>query len=78
VGVGAGLGILLPGMLGKTLGAEPGAATITCPGCQAVVARDSRFCSRCGRQLAAPRACARCQAALPADARFCPSCGQAA
>ena len=80
VGVGAGLGILLPGMLGKTLGAEPAgnAATVTCPGCQAVVARDSRFCSRCGRQLVVARACARCQAALPADARFCPSCGQAA
>ena len=80
VGVGAGLGLLLPGMLGKTLGAEPGAnaATVTCPGCQAVVARDSRFCSRCGRQLAVARVCGRCQAALPADARFCPACGQAA
>jgi membrane protease subunit (stomatin/prohibitin family) len=80
VGVGAGLGFLLPGMLGKTLGAEPAAnaATITCPGCQAVVARDSRFCSRCGRQLVVARVCGRCQAALPADARFCPACGQAA
>jgi membrane protease subunit (stomatin/prohibitin family) len=81
VGVGAGLGMLLPGVLGKPLGAEPtgGAApaTITCPGCQAAVARDSRFCARCGRQLAAAGRCARCQTELPADARFCPSCGQA-
>ena len=79
VGVGAGLGILLPGMLGKALGAEPaatGAATIVCASCQAVVARDSRFCPRCGRQLTAKK-CARCQADLPTDARFCPSCGQA-
>ena len=80
MGVGAGLGILLPGMLGKPLGAEPapatGAAAIVCPGCQTVVARDSRFCARCGRQLAANK-CARCQADLPTDARFCPSCGRA-
>jgi membrane protease subunit (stomatin/prohibitin family) len=78
VGVGAGLGMMLPGMLGKALGAEPtGAATITCPGCQAAIAHDSRFCPRCGRQLAAAKKCARCQADLPSDARFCPSCGQA-
>ena len=77
VGVGAGLGMMLPGMLGKALGAEPAAHTIACPGCQAAVAADSRFCPRCGRQLTAARACVRCQAALPTDARFCPSCGQA-
>jgi len=80
LGAGAGLGILLPGMLGKALAGEPavatGAATIVCAGCQAVVARDSRFCPRCGRQLAAKK-CARCQADLPTDARFCPACGHA-
>ena len=79
VGVGAGLGMLLPAMLGKALGAEPAVApaTLVCPGCQAVIARDSRFCPRCGRQLATTRQCARCRADLPTDARFCPSCGQA-
>jgi membrane protease subunit (stomatin/prohibitin family) len=78
VGLGAGVGMMLPGMLGKTLGAEPTvSATITCPGCQSAVARDSKFCPRCGRQLAVARKCARCQGDLPTDARFCPSCGQA-
>jgi len=78
VGLGAGVGMMLPGMLGKSLGADPTvAATITCPGCQTAVARDSKFCPRCGRQLAVARKCARCQADLPTDARFCPSCGQA-
>jgi membrane protease subunit (stomatin/prohibitin family) len=77
VGVGAGIGMMLPGMLGKALGAEP-TATMPCPGCQAAIARDSRFCPRCGRQLTVARQCARCHADLPTDARFCSSCGQAA
>jgi membrane protease subunit (stomatin/prohibitin family) len=77
VGVGAGLGMMLPGMLGKTLGTEPAAgATIVCPGCHAVVGRESRFCPGCGRQLMPVKKCVRCQADLPTDARYCPSCGQ--
>ena len=81
VGVGAGLGMMMPGMLAKSLGAQPAAApagaVITCPGCQGAVASDSRFCPRCGRQLAATARCSRCQAELPGGARFCASCGQA-
>jgi predicted amidophosphoribosyltransferase len=49
----------------------------SCPGCQAAVAADSRFCPRCGRQLVTVARCTRCQAELPAGARFCPACGQA-
>jgi membrane protease subunit (stomatin/prohibitin family) len=80
VGVGAGLGMMMPGMLAKSLGTEaaaPASAVITCPGCQSAVAADSRFCSRCGRQLAAAARCSRCQTELPGGARFCASCGQA-
>ena len=84
VGVGAGLGMALPGTLGKSLATGPTApdtaaqpATVTCQGCQAQVASDSRFCPRCGRQLGVARKCSRCQADLPGDARFCSSCGQA-
>lgn len=80
VGVGAGLGMMMPGMLARSLGADlagaPAAAT-SCPGCQSPVAADSRFCPRCGRQLATAARCARCQAELPAGARFCSACGQA-
>jgi membrane protease subunit (stomatin/prohibitin family) len=83
VGVGAGLGMMMPGMLAKSLGSEPAAAAasapavVTCPGCQSAVGADSRFCPRCGRQLAATARCARCQAELPGGARFCSTCGQA-
>jgi predicted amidophosphoribosyltransferase len=80
VGVGAGLGIMMPGMLARSLGTELAgapAATVTCAGCQAAVAADSRFCPRCGRQLATVARCTRCQAELPAGARFCSACGQA-
>ena len=80
VGVGAGLGMMMPGMLAKSLGADPAGAavaTVSCPGCQSAVAADSRFCPRCGRQIATATRCARCQAELPAGARFCAACGQA-
>jgi membrane protease subunit (stomatin/prohibitin family) len=80
VGVGAGLGMMMPGMLAKSLGTDPAgaaAATVSCPGCQSAVAADSRFCPRCGHQLATATRCARCQAELPAGARFCSTCGQA-
>lgn len=78
VGVGAGLGMMMPGMLAKSLGAEPAAAaTMPCPGCQRLVAADSRFCPSCGRQLATAARCTRCQAELPSGARFCSACGQA-
>jgi membrane protease subunit (stomatin/prohibitin family) len=80
VGVGAGLGMMMPGMLAKSLGTDLGgtpAATVSCPGCQAAVAADSRFCPRCGRQIATTTRCARCQAEVPAGARFCSACGQA-
>src|SRR6266849_6016974 len=80
VGVGAGLGMMMPGMLAKSLGTDlagASVAAVTCPGCQAAVAADSRFCPRCGRQIATTTLCARCQAELPAGARFCSACGQA-
>jgi len=80
VGVGAGLGMMMPGMLARSLGTDPAGAavaTVSCPGCQSAVAADSRFCARCGRQLATATRCARCQTELPAGARFCSACGQA-
>jgi membrane protease subunit (stomatin/prohibitin family) len=84
VGVGAGLGMMMPGMLAKTLGAESSApaspaasSVVTCPGCHSAVAGESRFCPRCGRQLAAAARCARCHTELSGGARFCSACGQA-
>ncbi len=80
VGVGAGLGMMMPGMLAKSLGTAPAGAataTVSCPGCQSAVAADSRFCPRCGHQIATAPRCARCQAELTAGARFCSTCGQA-
>jgi membrane protease subunit (stomatin/prohibitin family) len=80
VGVGAGLGMMMPGMIARSLGTDVAGApvaTVSCPGCQSAVAADSRFCPRCGRQLATTTRCARCQADLPAGARFCSACGQA-
>jgi class 3 adenylate cyclase len=47
-----------------------------CTACGGENLDGARFCSHCGRALAAgPETCAACGADLPQGARFCPACG---
>jgi hypothetical protein len=46
---------------------------MNCPTCQTSNSPESRFCFRCGRQLAGT--CPQCGSARPGDAHFCASCG---
>jgi membrane protease subunit (stomatin/prohibitin family) len=72
VGVGTGLGVMLPGMVG---GARP--AGTACPRCARAVAADARFCSSCGVELpTTPLVCGACKASLPPGARYCTRCGE--
>src|SRR5436309_581936 len=49
---------------------------VVCPNCAGENLDDARFCSHCGRPLAAAEEnCGACGTTLPADARFCPACG---
>lgn len=81
MGLGAGLGMLLPGMVLRSLSGEPitSAAMLQqglhCPECHAAVSADSRFCARCGHQMVVARKCPQCAKNVTALANFCPSCG---
>jgi membrane protease subunit (stomatin/prohibitin family) len=82
LGVGAGLGLMLPGMLLRTAGGKPidpealaRRGSGDCPECHGEVSLQSRFCPHCGHQLVVARKCPRCDKNLTAQANFCPSCG---
>ena len=84
VGVGAGLGMMIPGMLYKLLGSEPAKSApgtaleqgfVNCTECHGEVPIDSRFCSHCGHQMVVIRKCLQCGQNVSANAKFCPSCG---
>ena len=48
--------------------------TLACSACGTENPAENRFCSNCGRELAAR--CRRCGAAVAAGARFCANCGE--
>lgn len=81
MGLGAGLGMLLPGMILRSLRGEPItspamlAQGLHCPECHGAVAPDSRFCAHCGHQMVVARKCPQCAKNVTALANFCSSCG---
>jgi membrane protease subunit (stomatin/prohibitin family) len=81
IGLGAGLGMILPGMVLRSLRGEPITSPamlqhgLHCPECHAAVSADSRLCARCGHQMVVARKCPRCAKNVTALANFCPSCG---
>ncbi|MEW6270637.1 MAG: SPFH domain-containing protein [Thermodesulfobacteriota bacterium] len=82
IGLGAGLGMLLPGMVLRSLRGEPITSSamleregLHCPECHAAVSPDCRFCPHCGHQMVVARKCPRCDKNVTAQANFCPSCG---
>lgn len=81
VGLGAGLGMMLPGMVLRSLRGEPITSPamlkdgLHCPECHAAVAADGRFCASCGHQMVVARKCPRCAKNVTALANFCSSCG---
>jgi membrane protease subunit (stomatin/prohibitin family) len=91
LGLGAGIGMMMPGMIANAMGAQqrpgggPGgggggvapAPTSPCPKCQAAVPPGAKFCGACGNAMPAAAACPKCQAAVPAGAKFCGNCGAA-
>ncbi len=74
LGIGLGLGQQAVGQP-----AAPAAPVqVRCGACGALNVESARFCSGCGRPLAAPPVtCSACNTQNPAGARFCSNCGQA-
>jgi membrane protease subunit (stomatin/prohibitin family) len=87
LGLGAGFGMMMPGMIagamgsqaaaggqGAAGGAAPAPAAVACAKCKASVPAGAKFCPSCGASMS-PAACPKCNASVPAGAKFCPSCG---
>jgi membrane protease subunit (stomatin/prohibitin family) len=82
IGMGAGLGFLLPGMIYRTLRPEDAdpqriqeRGAVICPGCHGEVPLTARFCPACGHQMVVANKCPRCGENVTALANFCPACG---
>jgi membrane protease subunit (stomatin/prohibitin family) len=80
LGLGAGIGMMMPGMIAGAMGAQGRAATapagtsVACPRCQTLVPEGARFCGSCGTPMV-PTTCPKCRAVVPAGAKFCGNCG---
>jgi len=90
LGLGAGFGMMLPGMIAGAMGNQgrpgggppgggtsgnPPAATVPCPRCQAALPAGAKFCGNCGAATPAAMTCPKCQAPAPVGSKFCGSCG---
>jgi membrane protease subunit (stomatin/prohibitin family) len=82
MGLGAGVGMLIPGMFNKACGPdqtdlrEDSMPSVTCPKCGSDTPEQSRFCYRCGHAMVAVNRCSDCNTDLAADAQFCQGCGR--
>jgi membrane protease subunit (stomatin/prohibitin family) len=80
LGLGAGIGMMMPGMLAGAMGSQgrggtaPAGTSVACPKCQTLVAEGARFCGNCGTAMTAS-VCPKCRASVPAGGWFCGSCG---
>ncbi len=52
-----------------------GGVRATCPGCNASLKANSKFCPECGAKIQAQAHCTQCGAKLASGARFCAECG---
>lgn len=75
MGMGAGFGMMIPGMLQQS---TPPVASATCGKCMAPLTAGSRFCSACGQPQGVESAppCPKCGQAGRLGARFCQACGE--
>jgi len=88
-GMGMGLGFMMPAMFAESFkpqagtgsgggGGGPAPQEINCPDCKHPIAKDAKFCPKCGHQQVIFHQCANCNKNLPPNAKFCPKCGHPA
>lgn len=74
--MGAGVGLMTPGMLQSAL--TPGRTEIyqVCGSCKRDVPSDSSYCPNCGFKLKSKLTCRHCSSDLLVGAKFCANCGK--
>jgi membrane protease subunit (stomatin/prohibitin family) len=81
MGVAAGVGVMMPGLLTKVFSPEQtdlkreSVSTVQCKACHADTPEQSRFCYRCGHPMFSQNLCPSCKSDLPTEANFCLKCG---
>jgi membrane protease subunit (stomatin/prohibitin family) len=91
LGLGAGIGMMMPGMIANAMGAQgrpggapggggaaPAAPTPTmvgCPKCNAMVPEGTKFCVQCGGPMPVAATCPKCQSVVAPGSKFCGNCG---
>ena len=75
IGMAAGVGLMVPALLSKSIIVGKGTDLMACPKCGAETESPSRFCHICGNQMATIIRCPNCSAELAPDAKFCSTCG---
>jgi predicted amidophosphoribosyltransferase len=75
LGLGAGLGMMMPSMLQQSMNGAARKKQVTCPKCHGTVDANARFCPMCGQQLVVVNRCLQCGVDLPVEAKFCMVCG---
>lgn len=74
--MGAGVGLMTPGIFQKSMGAERTEVYLTCTSCKREVPSDSSFCPNCGTKLHSKLSCKFCSSELLVGANFCANCGK--
>ena len=81
LGLGAGIAMMAPGFLSKAFAPEhtdlkpTNVPTIACPKCGIDTPEDSRYCYKCGYQIAVEKRCPNCGGKVMGKFKFCANCG---
>lgn len=81
MGVGMGVGMMMPGYLSRAFMPDQqelqntAVKTVQCPECLSFTPDNSRFCYKCGHQMAPMNSCPNCGKVIPVHAKFCMECG---
>jgi membrane protease subunit (stomatin/prohibitin family) len=87
LGLGAGIGMMMPQMIAGAMAGKAGAAPsggagaapvptmIACPKCDKQVPEGNKFCVHCGAPMPVAATCPKCQSVVAPGSKFCGNCG---
>jgi predicted amidophosphoribosyltransferase len=74
--MGAGVGLMAPGLFQRSMTPERTEVYHACSSCKRDVPADSSFCPNCGTKLHSKLTCKFCSTELLVGANFCANCGK--